>query len=136
MTALLLDTRVLLWWLSGDERLPGRMRVAVADGENEVFVSAASAWEMSIEAALGELTVPDGLREELQQRGSASCRSPWTTAWPPVPYPATTTIPSTGCSSRRPPGAGCDCSPSIDASGTTTFDSCDPASIRASIMAG
>ncbi|GAA0310677.1 PIN domain-containing protein [Kineococcus aurantiacus] len=69
MTALLLDTRVLLWWLSGDERLPGRMRVAVADGENEVFVSAASAWEMSIEAALGELTVPDGLREELQQRG-------------------------------------------------------------------
>nr|WP_246315134.1 type II toxin-antitoxin system VapC family toxin [Kineococcus aurantiacus] len=66
---MLLDTRVLLWWLSGDERLPGRMRVAVADGENEVFVSAASAWEMSIEAALGELTVPDGLREELQQRG-------------------------------------------------------------------
>ena len=66
---LLLDTHVLLWWLSDDERLPERMRTAVADGENEVFVSAASAWEMSIKAALGKLTVPDGLREELQQQG-------------------------------------------------------------------
>lgn len=68
MTSLLLDTHVLLWWLSDDERLPERMRVAVADGENEVFVSAASAWEMSIKAALGKLTAPDGLREELEQQ--------------------------------------------------------------------
>ena len=69
MTTLLLDTHVLLWWLGDDERLPERMRAALADEENEVFVSAASAWEMSIEAALGELTSPDGLREELQQQG-------------------------------------------------------------------
>ncbi|WP_337061510.1 type II toxin-antitoxin system VapC family toxin [Kineococcus sp. G2] len=69
MTALLLDTHVLLWWLSDDERLPERMRAAVADGENEVLVSAASAWEMSIKAALGKLTAPDGLREELRQQG-------------------------------------------------------------------
>lgn len=69
MTTLLLDTHVLLWWLSDDERLPERMRAAVADGENEVFVSAASAWEMSIKAALGKLTVPDGLREELERQG-------------------------------------------------------------------
>ena len=69
MTTLLLDTHVLLWWLRDDERLPERMRAALADEENEVFVSAASAWEMSIEAALGELTSPDGLREELQQQG-------------------------------------------------------------------
>ncbi|NAZ74841.1 PIN domain-containing protein [Kineococcus sp. T13] len=66
---LLLDTHVLLWWLTDDERLPERMRVAVADGENEVLVSAASAWEMSIKAALGKLSAPDGLREELQQQG-------------------------------------------------------------------
>jgi len=65
VTTLLLDTHVLLWWLGDDERLPERMRAALADEENEVFVSAASAWEMSIEAALGELTSPDGLREEL-----------------------------------------------------------------------
>ena len=67
--SLLLDTHVLLWWLADDERLPGRMRAAVADGETEVFVSAASAWEMSIKAALGKLTVPDGLPEELRRQG-------------------------------------------------------------------
>jgi PIN domain nuclease of toxin-antitoxin system len=69
VTTLLLDTHVLLWWLSDDERLPERMRAAVADGDNEVFVSAASAWEMSIKSALGRLTAPDGLREELEQQG-------------------------------------------------------------------
>ena len=66
---LLLDTHVLLWWLSDDERLPERMRDAIADGENEVYVSAASAWEMSIKAALGKLTVPEGLRAELREQG-------------------------------------------------------------------
>ena len=67
--SLLLDTQVLLGWLGDDERLATRMREAVADGENEVLVSAASAWEMSIEAALGKLTTPEGLREELQRQG-------------------------------------------------------------------
>ena len=67
--SLLLDTHVLLWWLSDDERLPTRMREAVADGENEVLVSAASAWEVSIKAALGKLTVPEGLRAELREQG-------------------------------------------------------------------
>lgn len=66
---LLLDTHVLLWWLTDDERLPERMRIAVAEEENEVFVSSASAWEMSIKAAVGKLTLPDGLREQLQQQG-------------------------------------------------------------------
>ena len=67
--SLLLDTRVLLWWLGDDERLPTRMREAVADGENEVLVSAASAWEVSIKAALGKVTVPEGLRAELREQG-------------------------------------------------------------------
>ncbi|WP_380161258.1 type II toxin-antitoxin system VapC family toxin [Kineococcus sp. R86509] len=69
MTTLLLDTHVLLWWLSDDGRLPERMRTAVADGENEVLVSAASAWEMSIKASLGKLTAPDDLREEIERQG-------------------------------------------------------------------
>ena len=67
--SLLLDTHVLLWWLTDADRLPERMRTAVADAANEVFVSAASAWELSIKAALGKVTIPDGLREELEQQG-------------------------------------------------------------------
>ena len=67
--SLLLDTHVLLWWLTDDDRLPERMRAVLADGESEVLVSAASSWEISIKAALGKLSVPDGLREELRQQG-------------------------------------------------------------------
>ncbi|RKS80242.1 PIN domain nuclease of toxin-antitoxin system [Motilibacter peucedani] len=66
---LLLDTHVLLWWLSDDVRLPERMRTAISDGDSEVFVSAASAWEIAIKASLGKLTVPDGLREQVQVQG-------------------------------------------------------------------
>lgn len=52
---LLLDTHALLWWLDGDRRLSRRARAAVADPDNTVFVSAASAWELATKARLGKL---------------------------------------------------------------------------------
>lgn len=45
------------------------MRKAVSEPDMEVFVSAASAWEMSIKAALGRLEMPEGLREQLRDEG-------------------------------------------------------------------
>ena len=52
---LLLDTHTLLWWLDGDRRLSRRARTAIADEDNQIFVSAASAWELSTKARLGKL---------------------------------------------------------------------------------
>jgi len=52
---ILLDTHALLWWLDGDRRLSRRARVAIADESNRIFVSAASAWELSTKARLGKL---------------------------------------------------------------------------------
>jgi PIN domain nuclease of toxin-antitoxin system len=52
---MLLDTHVLLWWLSGNEAVPLASRQAIASDENEVFVSAASVWEISIKHKLGRL---------------------------------------------------------------------------------
>ncbi len=52
---LLLDTHALLWWLAGDRRLSRRARSAIADEENPVFVSAASAWEVSTKHRMGRL---------------------------------------------------------------------------------
>jgi PIN domain nuclease of toxin-antitoxin system len=52
---LLLDTHTLLWWLDGDRRLSRRARAAVGDEDNEVLVSAASAWELATKARLGRL---------------------------------------------------------------------------------
>lgn len=53
---LLLDTHVLLWWLSDDTRLGDQARGAIADARSRVWVSAASAWEVVIKAALGRLS--------------------------------------------------------------------------------
>ena len=52
---LLLDTHALLWWLAGDERLSEQARTAIADPANEVYVSAASAWEVTTKHRLGKL---------------------------------------------------------------------------------
>ena len=52
---LLLDTHALLWWLAGDEALPTTAREAIADEHNDVFVSAASAWEITTKYRLGRL---------------------------------------------------------------------------------
>jgi PIN domain nuclease of toxin-antitoxin system len=52
---LLLDTHAFLWVLDAPQRLPAWIRAAIEDGENEVFVSAASAWEIAIKQSLGKL---------------------------------------------------------------------------------
>lgn len=52
---LLLDTHVLLWWFTDDDRLSAEARRAVADQANDVFVSAASAWEIATKQRLGKL---------------------------------------------------------------------------------
>ena len=55
LTALLLDTHALLWWLDGDERLSDPARAAIADPSRTVLVSAASAWEITTKHRLGKL---------------------------------------------------------------------------------
>jgi len=51
----LLDTHAFLWWLDGDRRLPVRWRRVLADEATKVWVSAATAWEISTKARLGKL---------------------------------------------------------------------------------
>jgi len=65
---LLLDTRALLWWLA-DEGLSSQTRDAIADPANLVAVSAASAWEIAIKKALGKLTAPDDLEQQVHAGG-------------------------------------------------------------------
>ncbi len=57
MTRLLLDTHLLLWWLSDDPRLPRPVVDMVQAAEADVFVSQASLWEMAIKVSLGRLAV-------------------------------------------------------------------------------
>ena len=52
---LLLDTHAFLWWLAGDDALSVAARTAIADDGNGVFISAASAWEITIKHRIGKL---------------------------------------------------------------------------------
>ena len=51
----LLDTNALLWWLSDHEQLSSNARETIADPENDIYVSAASAWEIATKFARGRL---------------------------------------------------------------------------------
>jgi PIN domain nuclease of toxin-antitoxin system len=52
---LLLDTHALIWWLAGDNALTRIARDAISDEGNDVFVSAASAWEIATKHRIGKL---------------------------------------------------------------------------------
>jgi PIN domain nuclease of toxin-antitoxin system len=69
---LLLDTHVLLWLLAGSERVSDEVREVLADPRNEVFVSAASGWEIAIKVGLGKLDVPPDVRSWLPVELTAS----------------------------------------------------------------
>jgi PIN domain nuclease of toxin-antitoxin system len=49
---LLLDTHVALWAIAADTRLPQPAQLLVADPSNDIFLSAASIWEITIKYAL------------------------------------------------------------------------------------
>ena len=65
MQRLLLDTHTLLWAIQDDPQLDADARRAIADRSNEVYVSSASVWEISIKRAQGRLESPDNLVETI-----------------------------------------------------------------------
>ena len=67
---LLLDTHVLLWWLSDDRKLAKNAREIIAKTDNDVLVSSASVWEVAIKAALRRLEIElDDLEDAIVRNG-------------------------------------------------------------------
>jgi PIN domain nuclease of toxin-antitoxin system len=68
---LLLDTHFLVWWPKGSSRLGSKALKLIADEATELYVSAASWWELAIKRALGrvELSFPETSRA-LAERGA------------------------------------------------------------------
>jgi PIN domain nuclease of toxin-antitoxin system len=64
---LLLDTHVLLWALGDPDELEPAARAAIVGPENDVLVSAASAWEIAIKKELGKLDAPDDLAAQIAE---------------------------------------------------------------------
>lgn len=65
---ILLDSHVALWWLEDDPALGPRTRDLLVEAD-EAFISAVTPWELGIKRALGKLSMPDGLADELEAQG-------------------------------------------------------------------
>jgi PIN domain nuclease of toxin-antitoxin system len=69
---ILLDTHAWLWLQASPERLPKRSLELVSDPENDVYLSAASSWEIAIKYALGKLPLPGPPGEYVPSRIASS----------------------------------------------------------------
>lgn len=65
----LIDTHVLLWWLSDHPSLPQRSRQLLADPDTTIYLSAVVMWELRIKQALGKVVLPAEFRETLENQG-------------------------------------------------------------------
>ena len=66
--SLLVDTHVVLWWLTDDKTLGDDIKDRL-DHELDVYVSAASIWEVAIKQAIGKLPGPSDLPERIRDCG-------------------------------------------------------------------
>lgn len=64
---LLLDTNALLWWFQDAKSLSEKARRVVASTGNQVFVSTAVAWEISIRSNSNKLEAP-GLLDDFEAK--------------------------------------------------------------------
>lgn len=62
----LLDTHTLLWFHDGSPRLSKQAQSIILDNTNDIHVSIASFWEVTIKKSLGKLALAYSL-EELYQ---------------------------------------------------------------------
>ena len=56
---MLLDTQCWLWMAAAPDRFSASSRALVENTDNELYLSAASAWEIAIKYSLGKLRLPE-----------------------------------------------------------------------------
>ena len=66
---LLLDTHTFLWWNADDAALGQIARDAIAEPDNIVFVSAATAWEIATKRVSGKLEASGDIADWIQDNG-------------------------------------------------------------------
>ncbi|MEA2604345.1 MAG: hypothetical protein QOF89_5337 [Acidobacteriota bacterium] len=64
----LLDSQAFLWFIAGDARLSEQAFETISDIENEVLLSIASLWEISIKSSLGKLDLGQSFAELIQHQ--------------------------------------------------------------------
>ena len=64
----LLDTHSFLWFIAGDNKLSSQARNLITNLDNQVLVSIASLWEISIKAGLGKLELSRPFEELIPEQ--------------------------------------------------------------------
>ncbi len=65
---ILLDTHCWLWMQISPERISAPVRAILVEPDNELYLSAASSWELAIKWSLGKLPLPTPPQEYVPQR--------------------------------------------------------------------
>ncbi len=65
---LLLDSHAFIWAATLDERLSPKAKALLLDEGNDLFLSAASIWEMAIKTSLGKLVVTQPLEQTINEQ--------------------------------------------------------------------
>lgn len=65
---LLLDTCCWLWWLDNPSKLGKQQLEAIANRRNQLFLSVASIWEISIKSNNQKLAIPQPLNKLIEQQ--------------------------------------------------------------------
>lgn len=63
MTSFLLDTHTFIWYFDEDKRLSRVADAAIRNGENRIYFSMASLWEIAIKTGIGKLDLKLSIRE-------------------------------------------------------------------------
>lgn len=65
---LLLDSHILVWLINGEKGI-GAGGLEMIHQASEVYVSAASVWELNIKTALGQMTLPEDFEDNITRTG-------------------------------------------------------------------
>ena len=66
----ILDTHTFLWWIADRDLLSEHARRVIQDGDNTLYLSAASGWEIAIKTRLGRLQLPGELEKVIPEQMS------------------------------------------------------------------
>ena len=65
----LIDTHIFLWWDRQLRNLSRPLRAAIEDDTNDIFVSAASIWELAIKREIGKLSFRRSIVDAVAELG-------------------------------------------------------------------
>ena len=84
---LLLDTHIAIWFFEDPAQVREGARDEIEDGDNVVYLSAASVWETALKQAAGRLTLPETLDARAAKLGFVELPVTWSHARSAVTLP-------------------------------------------------